>query len=387
MRKCEWLIAHDFIATQRAEKKIFGCLLDDVICMLGRKLMLPSLAQDVLERKKLPTLPQWGKLLHHRYLDFIDADTKLKLLKSNPNTLMAVILHMAQQLPLGWMTAKTLRAQKALAQLTGQSHAAVVQQTHQLAVAVSHTAVAGQLLSPATSLLWPTSAINQSPWLRRPMLCLLPDKEKPEQQTAQANQRESQGSSTVSLPGAPPPRQANKRLLVDIIAQCKRDVHAFSNIHEILLTCNKAIYEGLGMRRTCICILSKTADHLRPLYCVGIPENSKVHTLKIGLDENRFFAKLLAKVASYKGEQDNFEQVLNMLSSKAVDILLNKNFMVMSIFAGDKPIGVVYADASGKEEEISEQEYQAFKTICQSTSFALGSYAHKYNHKPRKKAG
>ena len=140
------------------------------------------------------------------------------------------------------------------------------------------------------------------------------------------------------------------------------------------------------MRRTCICILSKTGDHLRPLYCVGIPEKSDVHSLKIGMDENRFFAKLIVKVASYRVDQDNYQQVLNMLSPKAVDILLNKNFMVMSLFAGTKPIGVVYADARGNEEKISEQEYQAFKTICQSTSFALSSFAHKYNNKPRKKA-
>jgi len=388
MRKCDWLTHHDFVATQRAEKKVFGCSLDEILCLVGRKLMLPSLAQNVLEAKQLPTLKQWGQLLHHRYLDFIDNDIKLKRLKSNPNTLMAVILHMAEQLPLGWMTTKTLRAQKALARLTGQSHTAVVQQNHQLAVAVSHHAGAWPVLTPATSLLWPQGANNQSPWLRRPMLCLLPDKEKAEEEMQKP---QAVASDSAALPGTPPPRKANKRLLVDIIAQFKRDVHTFSNVHEILLTCNKAIYEGLGMRRTCICVLGKGSDHLRPLYCVGIPQNSKVHGLKVVLAENRFFGKLLNKVASYKVDQDNFEQVLNMLSSNVVDVLLNKNFIVMSLFAGDKPIGVVYADASSKEESISEQEYQAFKTICQSAGFALGAYAQKHNHshksKSRMKAG
>ncbi len=384
MRKCDWLIHHDFVATKRAEKKVFGCSLDEIICLLGRKLMLPSLAQNVLEAKQLPTLKQWGQLLHERYLDFIDADLKLKRLKSNPNTLMAVILHMAEQLPLGWMTAKTLRAQKALGHLTGQNHSTVVRQNHLLAVAVSHHAGAWPVLTPAVSLLWPPAAINQSPWLRRPMLCLLPKKEEPQEELKKP---QAVDVNNTDLPGVPPPRKANKRLLVDIIAQFKRDVHTFSNVHEILLTCNKAIYEGLGMRRTCICILSKGNDHLRPLYCVGIPQNSKIHSLKIKLAENRFFEKLLKKVASYKVDQDNFEQVLNMLSSDAVEILLNKNFIVMSLFAGDKPIGVVYADASSKEESISEQEYQAFKTICQSAGFALGAYAqkHNHNHKPKTK--
>ncbi len=383
MRKCEWFIHHDFIPTLKAEKKVFGCSLDEAMCLLGRKLMLPSLAQNVLEAKELPTLKQWSKLVHDKHLDFIDEDLKLKRLKSNPTTLMAVILHMAEQLPHGWMTAKTLRAQKALAHITGTNQSSVVHQNHQLAVLVSHKASGGQVLAPAVSLLWPMAPLNKSPWLRRPMLCLLPEKDVPEKERIKS----VAADSSATLPASPPPRKANKRLLVEIIAQFKRDVHTFSNVHEILLTCNKAIYEGLGMRRTCICILSKSADHLRPLYCVGIPQNSKVHGLKMPLDKNRLFGKLLSKVASFKVDMDNYEQVLNMLSGEVADVLLNKNFMVMSLFAGNKPIGVVYADSNSQEEKISEQEYQAFKTICQSAGFALGAYAQKHNHShERKKA-
>ncbi len=382
MRKCDWLIHHDFVATQKAEKKVFGCALDDIICVLGRKLMLPSLAQNVLEAKQLPTLKQWGKLLSDRYLDFIDADLKLKRLRSNPNTLMAVILHMAEQLPMGWMTAKTLRAQKVLSRLTGQDPSSVVRQNHQLSVSVSRHAGAWPVLSPAYSLLWPSQAINQAPWLRRPMLCLLPNKEEPKQDV---NKPRAVNVVNTDLPGVPSPRKANKRLLVDIIAQFKRDVHTFSNVHEILLTCNKAIYEGLGLRRTCICILAKGGDHLRPLYCVGIPQHSKVHGLKMTLEGNRFFGKLLKKTASYRVDRGNFEQVTNMLSPDVVEVLLNKNFIVMSLFAGEKPIGVVYADASNKEEDISEQEYQAFKTICQSAGFALDAYAQKHNSRQKPK--
>jgi hypothetical protein len=382
MRKCDWLIRHDFVATKKAEKKVFGCALNDIICLLGRKLKLPSLAQSVLETKQLPTLNQWGQLLNNRYLDFIDDDLSLKRLRSNPTTLMAVILHMAEQLPMGWMTAKTLRSQKALCRLVGQELSVVVRQNHQLAVEVSHHAGAWPVLPPATSLLWPNQTINKAPWLRRPMLCLLPNKEEP---IKAANKSKAVGVSAAGLPDVPPPRKVDKRLLADILGQFKRDVNTFSNVHEILLTCNKAIYEGLGMRRTFICILGKGGDHLRPLYSVGIPQNSKVHSLKIPLDNNRFFGKLLKKVASYRVDRDNFEQVTNMLSPEVVDVLLNKNFIVMSLFAGDKPIGIVYADASSKEEGITEQEYQAFKTICQSTGFALGAYAQKRNNHQKTK--
>ncbi len=378
MRKYEWLVEHDFQSAQQAEKKIFGCRLDDIICVLGRKLMLPHLAQSVLERNQLPNLAQWGQLVSPKYLDFLDADTKLKRLKSNPTTLMAVVLHLAQQLPLGWMTSKSLRAQKALSHLTGQSLNAVVQQNHQLAVVASHNGVAGHTLLPAVSLLWPTKAINERPWLRRPMLCLLPDKaiEKPKNKPVAVSTR-------IDLMDVPPPREPDRRLLMDLINQFKSQLGSFKTVHDVLLKCNKAISEGLGMRRACICVLSQGGKVLIPHYCVGIPSDSPVRALKISMEDNRLFTKLLSKIASYRVDVDNYSQVLNMLSTEVADVMINKNFMVMSIFANDKPIGVVYADTDSKEENISETEYMAFKTICQSTSLALGSYA----LKQKKKAG
>jgi len=291
---------------------------------------------------------------------------------------MAVVLHLAQQLPLGWMSSKSLRAQKALSHLTGQGLNSVIQQNHQLAVAASHHGVAGHTLLPAVSLLWPTKVMNQRPWLRRPMLCLLPDKasDKPKNKPVAVSTR-------VDLMDVPPPRAPDRRLLMDLINQFKNQLGSFKTVHDILLTCNRAIFEGLGMRRACICVLSQGGKVLIPYYCVGIPSDSPVRSLKIIKEDNRLFTKLLGKIASYKVDVDNYSQVLNMLKPEVSEVLLNKNFMVMSIFANDKPIGVVYADANSKEENISETEYMAFKTICQSTSLALGSYA----HKQKKKAG
>jgi len=64
-----------------------------------------------------------------------------------------------------------------------------------------------------------------------------------------------------------------------------------------------------------------------------------------------------------------------MLCEDVVKMLKNENFMVMSLFAKGKPIGVVYTDATATEDRISDEEYAAFKQICQSTSHALDAYA------------
>ena len=66
-----------------------------------------------------------------------------------------------------------------------------------------------------------------------------------------------------------------------------------------------------------------------------------------------------------------------MIDPVVLNTLSNQNFMAMSLFANGKPIGVVYADASAGEDDISDKEYQAFKKICQSAGNALNGYAQK----------
>jgi len=230
--------------------------------------------------------------------------------------------------------------------------------------------------------LWPKPSNADRPWLRQPIRCVMSEMEreqpKPKKVAATPTAKPVEDTTLDTRNLVPqPPRQANKDLLVELINQFNKKVASFKDIHDILLTCNKAIFEGLGMRRTFICVLNKTGEVLRPLYCVGIEKESPVRALQIKIDQNRFFAKLLSQPASFKVDRDNYAQVKHMMHPDVVATLGNENFMSMSLFANGKPIGVVYADATTGEDLISEKEYQAFKKICQSATFALDSYAQK----------
>ena len=382
MRQCQWLVHHEYQPADQTEQGILGGVLEDIYRLLGRQLGLPNLAQKVLERAERPSLHQWGKMLSPRYLDYLDDDKELKFQKSHPVTLMSLMMYLSEQCLLGWMQRKALRAQLVLSHLTSQGLEAVVSKNHELAVNSSRAMVAHQVLVPAKSLLWPKPSNADRPWLRQPIRCVMSEMEreqpKPKKVAATPTAKPVEGTTLDTRNLVPqPPRQANKDLLVELINQFNKKVASFKDIHDILLTCNKAIFEGLGMRRTFICVLNKTGEVLRPLYCVGIEKESPVRALQIKIDQNRFFAKLLSQPASFKVDRDNYTQVKHMLHPDVVATLGNENFMSMSLFANGKPIGVVYADATTGEDLISEKEYQAFKKICQSATFALDSYAQK----------
>lgn len=373
MRKSQWLVEHDFHPLDKVEKSVFGCLLDDVGRVVGRNLKLPLLAQQVLERAERPSPHQWGQMLSTKYLDYFDNDTVLKLQKSKPVTLMSLMMYLATQANLGWYRRHCLRSQIILSHLTNQSLEQVVKHNHELAVSYSRSNVAGQVLPAAASLLWPQPDRLTRPWLRKPVPCIMSEMERelPVKKPAMTP------SNADVVEKKQPPRHANKDVLLALIEQFNKQAASFKDVHEILLTCNKAINEGLGMRRTFVCVLDKSGEVLRPLYCVGIEKDSPIRGLKIKIGTNRFFAKLLNQSASLKVDSTNFSQAKNMIDPSVLNALSNQNFMAMSLFANNKAIGIVYADASAGEDDISDKEYQAFKKICQSAGNALNGYAKK----------
>lgn len=368
MRNSQWLVLHDFYPQAKAEDSVFGCLLDDVYRLLGRQLKLPLLAQQVLEHAERPTTQQWAKMLNSKYRDYFDGDTSLKLQKSKPSTLMALTMYLASEVKLGWMRRHSLRSQVILSHISGQSLEQVVKQNHELAVKFSRHPSIPQLIPAAVSLLWPQPTKLTRPWLRQPMPCVISQMEREIPGVKGVPDNADVGEHKQ------PPRLANKDVLLSLIEQFNKQAANFKDVHEILLTCNKAINEGLGMRRTFICVLDKSGEILRPLYCVGIGKESPIRGLKIKINVNRFFAKLLTQPASLKVDKTNFSQAKNMMNPQVLLTLKNQNFMVMSLFANGKPIGVVYSDASSNEDVISDKEYMAFKKICQSASNALDGY-------------
>lgn len=392
MRLWQWQTIHRKQGFLQAEQDIFGCELEDICRMLGRKLALPHLTQTLLEQAERPTLKQWAQIQHRKHLNFADQDLALRHVRRHGTTLMSLMLHLAQQVPIGWFSHTAIRAQQILANLCGKGVESVMTQNHKLAVENSHQVISSHVMMPAISLLWPNQPRFSEIELRQPIQCI---SSKQQQQSylleyvgEKAKRKNPPVKNQIAKPidnnhhvekpmESLPARSPNKTLLTDLISQFTNQVGSFKDIHEILLTTNKAIHEGLGMRRASILVLNKQGDGLRPLYCVGIENDSPIRSLSIPLAQNRFFGKLLSKTASYKVDRDNYSQVQKMLHQDTVSNLTRKNFMVMSLFASGKPIGVVYADASEEEDFISDTEYNAFKKICQSTCLALDGYAQK----------
>jgi len=372
MHRLQYAVFHQHQSSIKSEQALLGCLLEDVSRMIGRKIRLPNMSQQLLERANWPSLRQWASLISEQHMLLCDQDTKLRRLKSQPSTIMLLMLHLASTVQFGWMTPRCLRAQLALAHISNKDLDQVIHRNHQLALDMSHKQLANQTLAPAVSLLWPTQRLKDVSWVRQPYLCWQKD---PNPQASKPKVK-PQGERVLKLDDVPP-RQMNKPVLMESLKHLNQEVSDFNDIHNIFVACNKALKDGIGMGRGFICILNKTGECLRPVYCFGIDSDDPIRSMRIDLRENRLFDKLLKRVASFRIDATNVEQAIGMLQPNVVKTLKRKNCMVMSVFSKGKPIGVVYADVSSQEHAISDTEYQAFKKVCQSTSTALEQYANR----------
>lgn len=381
MRQIDYLCFSRHRLRKKAEMHILGCHTEDLCRMLGREMRLPATAQLALESAQLPSLREWALLLRNDYRRHIDENPRLKLLLRQPHVLIACCQHLCAQLEHGWHRRKSQRAMLMLARLCGQDVHTSHQHCRNIALELSRSYAIPDVRPLAASLL--NNAQHAS--VPEPITCItaaLAADMQPHIRTTAAvddgktkQQNGQRGPALQHSHGEIPPRAMNNQLMENVFAQFTAEVSGFKDIHHILLTCNKALHEGLGMRRAFICVLTKTGDTLRAVYNVGVEPENPVRKLSIPLQENRFFSKLLQKPSSLKVDNYNYVQVRNMLSQEVLDTLANKNFMAMSLFANHKPIGVVYTDASKDEQQISENEYDIFKKICHFTSEAIDHYA------------
>lgn len=86
------------------------------------------------------------------------------------------------------------------------------------------------------------------------------------------------------------------------------------------------------------------------------------------------FARLLEKPQSLWFNPVTAAQFTPLLPNDLRSVYATAHFCAMSIFLGDKPLGVILADCA--DAALSEHHYQHFKQICLLTSRALKTAPH-----------
>ncbi|MGL6041934.1 MAG: GAF domain-containing protein, partial [Deefgea sp.] len=200
-----------------------------------------------------------------------------------------------------------------------------------------------------------------------------------------SNQLFSPARWLVMLPGEWPLPEVKSTLKTDtavpkkdLLAERMQALHLAGlqgvPTNQVMTLAVRALSEGLGMQRIAFTLLMAAENSLRARYVQGVSPSDPLQSLRISLERQHVLTKLLQKPQSFWLNAGNYQQFLPHLPIELIEQIGAKSFCAMSIFVGDKPVGLIYADC-GLDGAVSEFHYQHFKQICLLASKALAHNA------------
>lgn len=120
----------------------------------------------------------------------------------------------------------------------------------------------------------------------------------------------------------------------------------------------------VGLGRVMFALASADRQWLRVKCLQGVAADSPLAGFALGLARPNLFGQLLGRPQSVWLHDANRANLGPLITADMTRLLGRDDFFAMSIFLGDKPLGLLYADArGGARKALDETSYHAFKQI------------------------
>lgn len=126
-----------------------------------------------------------------------------------------------------------------------------------------------------------------------------------------------------------------------------------------------ALREGLGIDRVVFALLSPDHVMLQGRFYSGVDANSPLHGFEFERSGGTIFARLMDKPAAVILNDANRKRFRPLLTDRVHNVIGVEEFMAHSIFIGDRPIGLCYADRGVSQRAFTDAEYKVFRSQCQ----------------------
>jgi hypothetical protein len=171
-------------------------------------------------------------------------------------------------------------------------------------------------------------------------------------------------------PAAAPAEAATaKPSLADILRELNRASDAGGSFNQIMGLAIRALAEGIGFERIVFGLLMAGQNVLKTRYIVGATQDDPMRAFQVDLTAPHIFTKLMLKPQSIWLNATNRAQFESMLPKALRQTAGDTEFVAMSLFVDDRPVGLFYAD--NRTGTLTEAQYAAFKQVCLMTGQCL----------------
>ncbi len=283
---------------------------------------------------------QLGKLLAQKWAlpELVNESFESSKNTGRKSRLIQLAADIACQAELGWYHKAMYDAQKKCAEYLNISQQEACQSIHKAAIMAARSA-------PMTDV-FPAAA----------RLILLPDVKpanilKPVAKTPVAKK--------ISRPAS---------LEKQLMSLLKMPEVSQSNILSLLLS---GLQKDLSFSRVVLMLLSTDKSKLVTRTGKGLDNESAFNNLQLEIAQSGLIKSLIQKPQALCIDASNYKKYETLLPGKLKASCLCDNFVLMSIFIGNKPIGLVYCDRQHIEKPIDSASYKEFKSSVMMASKAL----------------
>lgn len=139
------------------------------------------------------------------------------------------------------------------------------------------------------------------------------------------------------------------------------------DVHATIADVMQRIREQAGTSRVVFAMLSQDRRRLRTRLALGGTREDGLRRLDLGLREKNLFSALMGKPQSIWLNPSNRDRFQAFLPESLRRILDAEQAYLMSLYVGDRPLGVMYGDG----DALSDQGYRQFRELCREATLAL----------------
>jgi hypothetical protein len=390
----------------KVDAELFGCSIEDICFGVAKLWKLPPNCYESWHRNALPSTKDLVSLSRDDFSQTLESKLSLRMLIQQP-FFFSYLAHWAvMECRWSWYKPQLLRCLKVVAHVLHTPVGTIANAMHKTAVDVSRASYVAGLAVPAAHLLWTDKASWPTPAVYEPIYEFAKDSDEPNAGSSEskdsrmlqkAKVRSKSRPTDDITPRVKPTKSAapqasvaipeiDQVLLTKTIEQLSHHADTLSDIHHVFRLCMSGLREAIHYERGFACLLNPQQKTVRIGYSEGFSSTDPLRKLVVPLNQAPLFVHLLKHPSSMHIEATMLVKIKDKLPNEMFQKLKVNDFVLMSVFAGAKPIGIVYGDRFSPHHRlpIRPEDYDAFKKLCQAVCVGLDKVARHQRRRSQK---
>jgi hypothetical protein len=156
----------------------------------------------------------------------------------------------------------------------------------------------------------------------------------------------------------------DKHVFRDALKGIEEHLDGSLTLNQMSAVILKGLHAGLGLSRIIFAMITPDGTRVKSRFTLGISADDPLRHFEFELAGKDLFAQLMGKMQGVWMSESNRAKLWPMLSPRLQNMLGNGDFYTMSLFNGNKAIGLIYADRGTDGCGLDPLTYTDFKMLC-----------------------